>query len=151
MPYTIEAIESDKDDHFSTTLAQNAIDYEDLAFPTDFSTTQMQKLLIHQISVMSDQALNWDITLWSDDGRADTSDIDSDAHIITISFLASDATQVAGANQYYYKYEPVQPIFYEDKDNSGELHVGLINRSVTAKDAIATSGFRVKFRVEPVL
>ncbi len=151
MPYTIEAIDSDKDTHFTGALAQDAIENENISFPSDFSTAQMQKLKIHQISIQSDQALDWDLILWSDDGFADTSDIDSDPHIIAETFLASDAVQIAGANQTYYRYNPVTPILYIDKDNSGELHVGLINRSVTAKNAGATGEVKVRFMVEPIL
>ncbi len=151
MPYTIEAINSDKDTHFTGALAQNAIENENIAFPSDFSTAQIQKLLINKISLQSDQALNWDLILWSDDGFADTSDMDSDAHIIKGEFLASNSYQIAGANQYYYDYEPVNPIPYIDQDNSGELHVGLINRSITAKIAGATGEVKIRFMVEPVL
>ena len=151
MPYTIEAIDSDKDTHFTGALAQNAIENENISFPTDFSLPQINKIAIHQISIQSDQALNWDLILWSGDGFANTTDIDSDAHIVNNSFLASEATQIAGSNQSYYNYNPVTPILYIDKDNSGELHVGLINRSITAKIAGATGEIKVRFMVEPIL
>ncbi len=150
MPYTITTIDSDKDTDFRDSLAQNAIEYESLDFPSDFSTTQIQKLLIRQVTLQSDQALNWDLMIWSDSGGADT-DMDVDSHITTITLLASNAVTIAGTGQSYYDYELSSPISYTDKDNSGKLHVGLVNRSATAKNAGGTGEVKVRFMVEPVL
>ncbi len=151
MPYTITTIDSDKDTHFSGSIAQDAIENESIDFPSDFSTTQIQKLLIRQVTLQADQALNWDLMIWSDSGYADSSDMDSDAHITTISLLASNAVDIAGTNQSYYDYEPSSPILYTDKNNTSKLHVGLVNRSATSKNAGATGEVKVRFMAEPIL
>ncbi len=154
MPYTIVALDSDKDSHFTGVIAQNAIENESIDFPSDFSGPQINKLLIHQISIQSEENLDWDLIFWSSKDFADTSDLDADTFIIGIDSVmdAGDAIRIAGANQYYYTYEPTRPLVYTDNDNSGKLHVGLLNRNASTKSASGSGGdVKLRLMVEPVL
>ncbi len=154
MPYTIVALDSDKDTHFSGIIATNAIENESIDFPSDFKNAGIQKIFIHQISLQSEQNLDWDFIFWSSKDFADTSDLDADSFIIGIDSVmdAGDAVRIAGANQYYYTYEPTQPIAYTDKDNTSKLHVGLLDRHGTNKLASDNGGaVKIRFMVEPVL
>ena len=153
--YSIETISSDKDSNFTGALVQNAIENESISFPSDYSTVRVDKLRINSIAIQADfsnttTALDLEVVFWNTDGYSNT-DLDLDGHITSVLFSSSDARQIAGAGQYYYESENSfkSPIYYEDKDRTSELHVGLVNRSSTTFHADDT--IKLSFVVEPIL
>lgn len=145
----LRVIDSDKDSHFTGALAQNAIENESINMPSDWQTTVVNKCTIKQITLESDQQLDFDLVLYSKSAYANA-DLDLDNLIDIISFSASSATQMAGANQYYYSYPLVRSIEYSDLSNTSKIHCGLINRSAVAKNAGATGEVKVRFMACPI-
>ena len=128
---------SDKDSHFAGALAQNAIENESINMPADWQSNSKQKCVISELMIESDQNLDWEIILWSTKDYADTN-LDSDRGVTRIPVPASTGEQVAGTGQYYYENPLAQSIDYIDEDNRSQVHMGLINRDITAKNAGAT-------------
>ena len=125
----MDFVRSDKDTHFRDALIQFASEYEDLVIATDLPQGRADSY-ITSIRLMSIQNLAWTIVFYSR-RRNYESDYDMDTSIDFHSFVASDG--LATATSYLYAVSGLL-IPYRDEDNSGELHVGLHNRSTTAKD-----------------
>lgn len=144
-------IDSDKDTHFTGALIQNAIENESIAFPSILTDTGVHGLLIVGISVQADEQLDWDIILWGKSTFSST-DLDSDNFIDFFNFPTASGKRIAGANQYYWA-SPANnvEVFYKDLDNSGKLHVGLVNRNAGAKTAGAAGEIKIRFSVRPIL
>lgn len=146
----IEYIRSDKDTHFTGALAQHAIEIEALSFPAMWGSAGIEECIIEGITIQFEQAdLDWDIFLFTTSGNQDTSDLDLDTYLDYFSFTTG--IQIAGANQFYYASPSnTMSIPYKDADNTQKLHVGLVNRSATAKNAGATGEIVVQFAVRPI-
>ena len=122
-----------KGTQFSTSLAQNVLDTENI------TGLGIDEGVITSIILQSDQNLAWDLYIWETDGFDDT-DLDADKLIGFITFATTDGLRIAGAGQYYYaKHDLYIP--YRDLDHTEELHLGLVNRSATGKNAGATGEF----------
>lgn len=145
----LQVIDSDKDSHFTGTLTQNAIENESIAMPSNWQTTVVNKCCIKQITLESDQQLDFDLVLYSKSAYTNA-DLDLDNLIDMISFSASGATQIAGTGQYYYSYPLTRGIEYSDLSHTSRIHCGLINRSAVAKNAGATGEVKVRFMACPI-
>lgn len=146
----IVILRSDKDTHFTGGLAQDAMETESINFPSDWRTAGINSCIIEGISIQSDQNLDWDVVIFSG-SEFDNTDLDLDKAIDYTSFANTVGKQVGGAGQYYYPLasSPFK-IPYVDEDRSGKLHVGLVNRSATAKNAGATGEVVITFILRPV-
>lgn len=134
---TIRHIDSDKDTHFTTAIAQNAIETEDI---TGLSAN---RITITGVSVQTKEAKSYRIWLFGTDGHTDT-DIDVDEFITSIAAdMVTDGEQVAGVNQYYYSKMDLN-IGYEDIDSTKELHIALQNLDAGAKTAGAAGAVKIK-------
>ncbi len=132
-------ISSDKDLHFDSTLAQHAIENESLSMPTDWVTAGIYKCLISEMMLQCTQGgLDLELIFWRTAGY-DDSDMDEAKIINRISLTegTDGATQIAGANQYYYKNPLGQSVEYINEDHSGKIYVSLVNRDVTVKNTAA--------------
>lgn len=130
---TFLTLRSDKDSHFTGTIAQNAIEAEDL------TGLVANKIRITGISIQAEQALDFYLMLWDADSFADA-DLDDDAFIGMVRCnLASHGKQIGGTAQYYLSIEGLD-LDYWDADESKELHVSLFNNSATGKLASASGG-----------
>lgn len=147
----IRYIDSDKDTHFAGAIAQNAMEVESLDFPSDWADISLYSIIIESITIQSDQNLEWDVYLWTD-GAVDETDLDTDKFLDYFNFPASSGKQVAGANQFYYAAPSNQMnIPYYDSDKASKLHVGLVNKSASSKNAGATGEVKLRFAVRPVI
>lgn len=144
----ITYIKSDKDSHFTGALIENAIESEDLNYPTDWRIAQINEILIKGITIQADQNLEWDIFLWSKESK-DNTDLDVDTFVDFINFPSTIGKQIAGSNQYYYSLSNLS-IPYEDIGKQRKLHCSIVNRSSTAKLAGGTGEVVVSFAVSPV-
>jgi hypothetical protein len=146
----IEFIVTDKDGHFTGALATNAVEHESINFPTDWGIVGIQEMIIESVSIQSDQQLEWDIYVWSGSENANA-DLDLDTFLDYFNFPTTSGKRLAGANQYYYASVANNvAIPYRDNDKSSKLHVSLVNRSATAKNAGATGEVVVRFVVRPI-
>jgi len=140
MRQDVVIVRSLKGTHFTGSLAQHAMETE------NFTGLGIDDGVITSIIVQSDQNLAWDLYIWGTDGFDDT-DLDADKLFGFVTFATTDGLRIAGANQYYYtKHDLYIPFI--DLDHSEELHVGLVNRSATAKNAGATGEVVVEFVIE---
>lgn len=145
----IYTVATDKDAHFTGSIAQNASEEENIALPTYLAGVNGNaRGIIKGFTIISDQNLDWQLVFFGTDGFADT-DIDLDTCLASYKFTAStDALQIGGSGSYYYFKDGLE-LPYEDADKTGELHVALVNCSATSKNAGATGEIVVKFYIAP--
>lgn len=127
--------------HFTDTLLQDYEELESLKADSSFGGGGSSRGIVVATSILSSQNLAWD--LWFYDRRAGRSpDPNADGFLGYWGFVATDAKQVtspAHGDSYYYHINGLQiPIL--DDGFAGEVHVGLVNRSATPKDAYEAKG-----------
>ncbi len=149
MPIGVDAaplitIRSDKDIHFTGAIAQNAREDENIATGMKSS----HELWIESITIISDQNLEFDLYFFSKDTFSNA-DLDLDAFIDVVNFPVSAAKQIAAAGSYYYTSAALS-LPYKDLDATAELHISLVNRSATGKNAGATGEVVVIISARPV-
>jgi len=77
--------------------------------------------------------------------------LDVDTFVDYFNYATTTGKRIAGAGQYYYASPSNNlDIAYRDADKSGKLHVLLVNRSATAKNAGATGEVKLRFVVRPI-
>jgi hypothetical protein len=133
---TITPISSDKDTHFTTELTQGAMETESINMSADMITLDIDRLLIIGLVLQASQNNEYDVIFWRTSSH-DNTDLDLDKSLGYVNFSETDGKQVAGTNQYRYPSENLK-IFYRDEDQSNKIHVGLVNRSITTKEASDT-------------
>lgn len=154
-------IRSDKDTHFTGALATNALETE------SFGDLRVHAGEIVSVNLQSDQNLDWDIFFF---GTTDfnNADLDSSIFLGRVRFAAADGVQIAGSGQFFYdtciaSAYAFRPFFYVDKTwldlddedkldratNPIQLHVGLVNRSATSKNAGATGEVVINVEYHP--
>ncbi len=152
IPGAFKVTASDKDTHFTGALATDVAEEENISFNTDWATAGIQVAEVTNVSIESDQRLDWEVQFYATDGQADTSDIDNDSFITSILFSGSDGKQNAATGQWKYDANPAfLPFSYIDEDNSSEWHITLVNRAGTAKNAGATGEVVIKVHAVPAI
>lgn len=122
-------IRSVKGTHYTTLLAQNAIDLEDLGlYPSP-------AVVITRVSIWSDQNLDWDVAFFRNNTTQPNADADIDAQIEWVSFEVADGVQIAGAGLWRYTTSGLTLRIHPD---DGRAYVALINRNAVDKNAGAT-------------
>ncbi len=151
IPGAGEIISTDKGVEFTTQINQNAVDEENISFPSAWGTVGIQTVQIRNITVQSDQNLQWDVQFYATDAHSNT-DHDLDKFVTNLNFATTDGIQNAGAAQFRYDKNPTfTPFIYTDEDNTSEFHVTLVNRSATAKNAGGTGEFVLKIYAVPLI
>ena len=134
MPFQF-TVRTDKDTHFTGAIAQNAKEDENVVLPGAMSGVNGNaRNMVRSLMLQSDENLAWEVAFWSKDSFEDTSDMDADAFRSRWSFVVADGVQYGGTGQYYYYIDGLN-IPYQDEDNSGELHISLVNRSSSGKSS----------------
>lgn len=124
-------ITTDKDAHFTGSLAQYAKEDENL------TGLLGNKIRINKVAIQADQNLDFYLFFWRKNTFDDTN-LNKDAFIGMIELdLGTLGLQVGGTGQYYLSAEALE-FDYEDEDKANELHVSLYNASAAAKNAGAT-------------
>jgi len=143
-------LRSDKDTHFTGSLSENAGELEAL---TITATQFTNEFVIEQISIISNQNLEWDLFIWSSSIGPDTSDYDDDTYIEYQNFPKTTGKQIGGAGGFYYSASDIK-IPYRDDDiderANGSVHCTLVNRSSTSKNAGATGEVVVVMYIRPI-
>jgi hypothetical protein len=143
------SVRTDKDTHFTGAIAQNAKEDENVVLPGALDGIRGNaRGYIKGIMIQSDENLAWELAFWSTDGFENT-DLDLDTFISRWSFVVADGVRFGGTGQYYYYIEGLK-IPYVDEDNTGELHMSLVNRSAAAKTAGAAGEVVVEVYMEPM-
>lgn len=140
-----------KGTHFTGVIAQNASEEEDVGFPSDWATVGVQTVEVRNITIQSDQQLEWDIQFYASDSHSST-DHDLDTFVTNLNFATTDGIQNAGTAQYRYDKNPTfTPFMYTDEDNSSEYHITLVNRNAAEKNAGATGEVVIKIYAVPII
>lgn len=146
----IEIVVSDKDSHFTGGIAQNAMETESISFPSDWGVLGLNECIVESVSIQADQNLEWDVYIW-EGSEFNNADIDLDTFLDYFNFPTTSGKQIGATAQFYYASVANNvAIPYRDKDKTSKLHVGLVNRSATAKNAGATGEITIKFNVRPI-
>ncbi len=135
---------TDENRHFTDAITGNNIENESIDFPANWKAIGLQKLLIHTVWIWSDQGLDWKLRLCSNSSY--TNFLEDE-----IELPASDAFEMLHNGQYYYTYEPVKPIPYEDKSGMSKIHLGLINDSFVSKTAGSAGKVKIGLKIESVV
>ena len=131
---------SNKDTHFTGALATDAMELE------SFDVQSPTKII--RVTLWADQQLDWDVMFFSSSGADDT-DADLDTMIDWVEFTSSDGKQIAGAGLYRYSVSGLDLRFKStDARDSKQVHIGLINRNATSKNAGATGEVVVEVEYE---
>jgi len=143
-------LDSDKDIHFTTAIAVNAKEDENIAGLTK------NKILIVGVAIqakvpLQDVPKHYRAIFWRTDGFDDV-DLDLDRFIGAVELNLVNGWQIAGANQYYWdeKLGRGNGIEYTDEDGSNELHVSLQNLGVGAKTAGVNGEVKLTISYVPV-
>lgn len=141
-------VRSDKDVHFVGAIAQNASEEANISLPSALDGIKGNaRSRIRSIIIESDENLAWELWFFGKD-LFQESDLDLDYFLGSVTFATGDGLRIGGAGQYCYYREDLD-LAYEDFDNSGELHVALVNRSAASKTAGASGEVVVTFYLEP--
>lgn len=139
-------IKSDKDTHFTTAIAVNAKEDENL------TGLQSNKILITNVAIEAKEPKHYVLWFWTRN-TFNNADLDADAFKGLVELdLSVNGRQVGGANQYYWdeKLGRGNGLEYEDMDGSKELHVSLQNLGVGAKTAGVNGEVVVKISYLPL-
>lgn len=168
---SIIRVRTDKDSDFILGIAQNASDTANIADPGSLGASC--RSIIRGISILSDQNLAWELKFFNTNRfNTDAADLDQVPFIGGWGFQAADGTQIAATGPYYYYIDGLYiPYHCTDFDYpsaangnkghgkivngvatpQGQIHMMLINRSATAKNAGATGEIVITLHMEPSL
>lgn len=146
----IEYVVSDKDLDFTEALAENRMEIESLSFPNSWSKVELHECIIENVTIQSKQNLEWDVWFFSTAGGNDA-DLDSDTFIDGFNFPKTEGGQIENKGQYYY-VSPTNHIAvpFKDENMTSKIHIGLINRSATAKYTGASGEVKIRIMVRGV-
>lgn len=155
-------VRTDKDVDFIAGIAQNAADTANLVPPGSLAAGGHCRSIIRGISILSDQNLAWELKFFNTNAfNTGAADLDTVPFIGGWGFQAGDGTQIAATGPYYYYidglYIPYHCTDFDEhgtfvagaKKPQGQVHVMLINRSATSKNAGATGEIVVQLLMEP--
>lgn len=140
---------TDKDVNFTGALAQNVSASENIALPPQLAGPGgSARNILRAIAVIADQNLNWDVQLFSSSAFSNAN-LDLDTYIYNVIFTES-GQQRDGAGQFYWtRTGLIVPVW--DANNTGVVHLSLVNRSAAGKNAGATGEIVIKLFMEPAM
>ncbi len=142
----LRIIRTDKAVHFTGAIAQNVVAHEDIKLPESIAAGLHCKAIIKTMMIVSRENRAWEVVFWRKDTH-DSTDPALDSFIGLWAFIAGDGLRIAGAGLYRY-YIAGLSIPYQDSDDSGELHISIVNRSAAAKTADAVGELEIELGME---
>ena len=136
----IYTVSSDKDSHFTDSLAQNGVERENI------EGLRSNRVRITRISIQADQQLFFEVLLYGTKDFEET-DLDNDYFIASVELNLP----IYGIQQTTSQWRldiPDLNIDYVDSDKTKRLHVVLRNLSPTDKNAGATGEVKLDFLCE---
>jgi len=143
-------VTTDKDTHFTGAIAQNAVARENIPMPQAIAAGLRSRSRLKSITLLSDQNLDWEIWLFSRSTTPLPTDVDANPFIGRWRFDIGDGVQISAAGPYYYYIDGLD-VPYEDADEKGELHLGLVPRTAGGKSAGAAGEVSIRCVLEPSL
>lgn len=155
-------VRTDPATQFISALAQNAALTENLAMrftqaggngyvDAGLAAGKTVKARLRSIFIQSVENLAWEVWLWGKHTfDASLTDPTNSYPLGFWSFAAADAKRIASAGLYHYYVEDMDTP-YADLDNAGEIHLMLVNRSVSAKTAGSNGYILIQLNMEPTL
>lgn len=136
--------------HFTTALAQNAMEIESLTSP---DTRDTDEFIIEAVSIIVDAfAADTAFNVVFFDTPTQTAIVDNDPFIEFVNFSGVSGITIGaggGGTQRYHSTSGFA-IPYKDTLGGGQIHVGIVNRTATGKPAGATGELKLKLWVRPV-
>jgi len=141
---SLRQVKTGKTVQFTGSIAQNAGENEDFA-----SGLMMKEAAVVGIQIISVQNLDWE--LWFSSQTCTTfgnADLDLDGYLGRYLFAVADGkTSGDTPTSYYYNKELSSPLMIRDDtttDSNFNLHIRLVNRNASAKNAGVTGYIVVK-------
>lgn len=134
---------------FTGAIAQNAQETENIVLGSALQGTNgIAANILQAIEIVATENLAYTLDFYGTDAF-NSATPNLNRFLGTWAFAASDGLQVAGTGLYRYYIDGLGiPLW--DYDNSGELHVALVNRSVAGKSAGAGGAMTVTFWCTPM-
>lgn len=134
--------------------AQNAMITADIVSPA-LGAGGNCRSRVKSISILSDQNLAWEVNFFGKNTyMTNQADLNLVFFLGRISFQVADGTQIAATGPFIYYIDGLD-IPYLDADGAtppahvGQIHIGLVNRSATSKNAGATGKIVLEIGFEP--
>ena len=134
--------------------AQNAAVQFNINYPAGWATANFHKIRIHNITATAELSttgdMGFDLNFFGKDTYQSTGvDTTAEDFMGSVSFAMSDSELITGSAMFRYTKDLADsPMFYEDLDMSGEVHVSLVVR--TATDFAAADSIKITLMVEPI-
>ena len=136
----IYTISSDKDLHFTDTIAQNGVEKENI------TGLRSDRIRISRITIQSDQRLLFQVLFYGKD-TFEQADMDDDSFIDAVELNLPQYGIQQTTNQWRLDVKDLD-VNYVDQDGTKELHVVLKNLSPTDKNGGATGEVKIDFLCE---
>ncbi len=154
---SVYPIHSDPTLHFTEALAQNAYEVENIRLEESIAAGRHCRSILRHVTIVSVQALAWEVVLFN--RRAFAVDIlGNSSFLASWRFSADNGKQYGTSTLYHYHASNID-LPYWDADfidqtlprdhQGGNLHVMVVNRSLTAKSAGAAGAVRLTAFLEP--
>ena len=131
-------VRSLKGTHWTTAIAQNAIDIENVTPATGIPTPH---LIITRVSIWADQNHIWDISFWKNDASQPTADHDTHGLVSVVNFAIADGFKFGGVGPFLYTKggtPATLPVSIRYPTDDGQILVGVTSRTAGGKNAGAT-------------
>lgn len=143
--------------HFTGALAQNALATLDLPLDQGIAAGRHCRSIVRHLTIISAQALAWEVVFFSQRGFV-LNPLVSNAFLCRWRFSGFNGTTYTGAPFFYYQADNID-LPYADADfenrtlppdqRGGNLHLMLVNRSLTAKLAGEAGAIKITAYMEP--
>lgn len=149
-------VDTDPATQFESAIAQNAEEREDWVPDAALSASPDCRGRVVGISIISDQQLAWELNFWSRVAQSAATTVALDSFLGRWAFAAADGLQIAGAGSFRYSIFGLDltvidedPLADRTAPYPGRLHVSLVNRSATSKNAGGTGEFKLRLFIDP--
>ncbi len=135
--------------YYRGALALNAVATENVTLPVALEGTNGNGLnIISGITINSKENLAWELQFWGS-SAFQTTNPDTDLFLGRWAFAAGDGVQDAATGLFRYYIDGLN-MPYQDENNTGKLHMALVNRSAAAKTAGDAGGIRIIVWASPM-
>ncbi len=129
---TAHLFRTDKASHFTTAIAQNAIDWEHIPIPE-----RIKRCAILSAAIIGKETIDFDLYFFSQDDENQAA-VENDDYLAKVDLdIPSDGHQIGGAELYRLDVPLTSPIIYFDEDATDaippEFHLGLVPRTAGGK------------------
>jgi hypothetical protein len=146
-PNGLVEVRSDKDLHFTGSLATNAAEAEDIVLPPACGGSAA-RAVVRAVTIQAKEDLDWELWFWASASYTNA-DMDLDYFLGKVVFSAAEGTQI-GATGFFTCYKGNLDVPIVDRDNTQTIHVKLVNRNAASKTAGTNGQVVVSLWLEPI-